>query len=168
MGNGRWARPIAEFGEKFCIQSGVAGGYTANESKRFVRGVGGTSKGAVRRERHRRRRNGGRFVEGLSVFHARSSPSLTNRAMRNSIYTLLANLARRRHANGLLAVGSLALVLLSPRSADTAEIQVLRGLVPAAARSAPVERLSPSKRLHLAIALPLRHREALTNLLQQM
>lgn len=53
--------------------------------------------------------------------------------------------------------------------ARAADRQVLRGHVPGAVtRLAPLERLSDSQRLHLAIGLPLRNRDALTNLLQQI
>jgi uncharacterized repeat protein (TIGR03803 family) len=54
-------------------------------------------------------------------------------------------------------------------AALAAERQVLHGHVPSAgARMAPVDRLSPSNRLDLAIGLPLRNREGLTNLLAQL
>ncbi len=50
-----------------------------------------------------------------------------------------------------------------------AERQTLRGHVPAtAARLEPVGRLAVTKRLELAIGLPLRNREGLTNLLRQL
>src|SRR6266513_2580222 len=89
--------------------------------------------------------------------------------MRNAIHTLLANHARRRHAIELLMAACTVLFSGFPRAAHAAERQVLRGHVPAAlSRSPPVERLSASKRLDLAIALPLRNQEALTNLLEQI
>jgi len=62
----------------------------------------------------------------------------------------------------------MCLVALFTKLAVGAEIQVLRGQLPAAAHLTPMERLSVSKRLDLAIALPLRNREALTNLLRQI
>jgi hypothetical protein len=50
-----------------------------------------------------------------------------------------------------------------------AEIQFLHGHIPAAARLLPsVSGVPDASRLNLAIALPLRNREALTNLLQQI
>src|SRR5215831_7835241 len=50
-----------------------------------------------------------------------------------------------------------------------AERQVLRGHVPAAAaKLRPIERLAPGKRLDLVLALPLRNRTELTNLLEQL
>jgi autotransporter-associated beta strand protein len=55
--------------------------------------------------------------------------------------------------------------------AQGAERQQLRGHVPEAVKQLslqPVDRLSGSRRLHLAVGLPLRNREALTTLLQQI
>lgn len=73
----------------------------------------------------------------------------------------------RRFAFGfgsLAALGSLCIAL-----AAGAETQVLRGQVPVAvARLTAIEPLAASKRLDLAIALPLRNREALTNLLREI
>ena len=73
---------------------------------------------------------------------------------------------RARLAGGFVPA---VLVLLSAATvARAAERQVLRGHVPAAAaRSQFVERLAPARHLALTIALPLRNRESLTNLLQQ-
>src|SRR5271157_3592743 len=66
---------------------------------------------------------------------------------------------------GLWAV--LLLVFTSP--VWSAERQVVRGHVPVPeARRAPLDRLVSSKRLNLAIGLPLRNRDALTNLLGQI
>lgn len=54
-------------------------------------------------------------------------------------------------------------------AASAGERQVLRGHVPAAvARLQPIERLAPTGSMDLAIGLPLRNREALTNLLEQL
>src|SRR5262245_55165538 len=62
-----------------------------------------------------------------------------------------------------------ASLLLLSRPAEAAVTQVLRGpLPPAQFRSHPLERLARTNALNLAIALPLRHREALTNLLRQI
>jgi len=61
-----------------------------------------------------------------------------------------------------------ALPLTFVVSATAAPPPVLRSQVPAAARLHPVGRLPQSQRLDFAIGLPLRHREALTNLLQQL
>src|SRR5437660_301304 len=67
-----------------------------------------------------------------------------------------------------IATAAALLLLLLPGSLLNAG-QVLRGHVPAAAAHAqPLMRLSPSRSLELAIGLPLRNREALTNLLQQI
>jgi hypothetical protein len=58
---------------------------------------------------------------------------------------------------------------LFTRSGDAAQIQVLnRQLHVAVSRLPSVQRLSASNRLDLAIALPLRNREALTKLLRQI
>ena len=57
----------------------------------------------------------------------------------------------------------------APLMAGAVEMQALRGHVPAAtARLQPVDRLAASTRLDLAIGLPLRNREALTNMLRQV
>ena len=57
---------------------------------------------------------------------------------------------------------------MSP-GAGAVETQVLRGHVPAAAaRLRPVDRLAAATRLDLAIGLPLRNKEALTNLLREV
>jgi subtilase family serine protease len=62
----------------------------------------------------------------------------------------------------------LALLLLVAR-ADAAERQVLQGHVPAVvSRLQSAGRLNPSRRMDLAIGLPLRNREALTTLLSQI
>ena len=64
---------------------------------------------------------------------------------------------------------ALTLLLLLATPAWGAERQVLKGHVPAAvARLTPTGYLSGSTRLSLAIALPLRNQEALTNLLRQI
>ena len=78
----------------------------------------------------------------------------------------LAKSARVRHAAGFVPA---VLVLLFTTVGGAADRQVLRGHVPAAAaRSQFVERLAPARHLALTIALPLRNRESLTNLLQQL
>jgi PKD repeat protein len=65
-----------------------------------------------------------------------------------------------------LLAAFLVLLTTPVRAADR---QALLGHVPAAAaRLAPVDRLAGSKSLHLAFGLPLRNREALTNLLQRL
>src|ERR1039458_386745 len=62
-----------------------------------------------------------------------------------------------------------AVFLLFAISARAAERQTLRGHVPAAvARLAPAGSLPASQRLNLAIGLPLRNTEALTNLLHEL
>ena len=61
-----------------------------------------------------------------------------------------------------------AVFLLFASSARAAERQMLSGHVPAAvAKLAPVGSLPASQRLNLAIGLPLRNTEALTNLLHR-
>ena len=76
------------------------------------------------------------------------------------------NRVGRSHAIGLLSV---VLFSLFTRSGDAAQIQVLKRQLPAAVSRLPsVQRLSAWKRLDLAIALPLRNREGLTNLLLQI
>ncbi len=71
---------------------------------------------------------------------------------------------------GLRAAGWVALfVLLATAGRAAPPRQVLHGHVPAVvARLASVDRLAGTQRLDLAIGLPLRNREALTNLLQQI
>ena len=62
-----------------------------------------------------------------------------------------------------------ALALLLAMDASAGERQVLRGHVPpATAGLQPLGRLPANQRLDLAISLPLRNREALTNLLRQI
>jgi uncharacterized repeat protein (TIGR01451 family) len=62
-----------------------------------------------------------------------------------------------------------ALLVFVTAPAGAAELQKLRGHVPAAvARLAPVGQLPGSQRLNLAIGLPLRNQEALTNLLHDL
>ena len=77
---------------------------------------------------------------------------------------------RRRALWALLAAWACA--LLNPSlmaSANAAQEQVLTGHVPrAAATLQPIGRLDPSSRLDLALGLPLRNPEQLTNLLQQI
>lgn len=64
---------------------------------------------------------------------------------------------------------SAILFLLFTSPVWAAERQVVRGHLPAPkARPAPIERLASWQRLHLAIGLPLRNREALTNLLRDI
>src|ERR1035441_9841774 len=60
-------------------------------------------------------------------------------------------------------------LLLPLAQADAAERQVLHGHVPAVVPHMQSRaRLNPSNRIDLAIGLPLRNREALTNLLAQL
>ena len=68
-----------------------------------------------------------------------------------------------------LTLPCVAAFLLLALSAGAAERQTLTGHVPAAvARLAPVGSLPASQRLNLAIGLPLRNTEALTNLLHEL
>ena len=72
---------------------------------------------------------------------------------------------RRLAAAALVFCGT----LLFARTGGSAETRVLPGHVPAAvAGLTPVDRLPASRQLHLAISLPLRNRESLTNLLQRL
>ena len=67
----------------------------------------------------------------------------------------------------VLAIAALFPIFVGP--ARAADRQVLDGHVPqAVARLTPVDRLPPLKRLNLALGLPLRNRDALTTLLQQL
>src|SRR5438445_3883596 len=60
-------------------------------------------------------------------------------------------------------------LLLSSLTASQAAPQFLRHHVPAAGtKSPPIGRLAETRRLDLAIGLPLRNREALSNLLAQL
>jgi subtilase family serine protease len=64
---------------------------------------------------------------------------------------------------------SLFIAMLGPMSGRAGEMRVLRGHVPpAAALSQPLGRLSGTNSLRLAISLPLRNQDALTNLLQRL
>ena len=64
---------------------------------------------------------------------------------------------------------SLFFALLLATNSPGAELQPLRGHVPAATRGlTPIERVASTNRLNLAIALPLRNCDALTNLLRQI
>lgn len=72
---------------------------------------------------------------------------------------------RRLRAVSLIFSGT----VLFAAAAWPAQRQVLKGHVPEAVASLrPVARLQGGQRLHLAIGLPLRNRESLTNLLQQL
>src|SRR5690349_9235662 len=76
--------------------------------------------------------------------------------------------ARRPGLGRLVVTAALSFPLLA-MPVGAAEIQLLRGHVPAVvAGLQPTGRLATSKHLDLAIGLPLRNREALTNLLQQI
>jgi hypothetical protein len=71
----------------------------------------------------------------------------------------------------LFAISCGLLLLLSSTIANAAERQVLQGHVPAAViklHLQPVGRLAETNHLNLAIGLPLRNRESLTTLLQQI
>src|SRR5882724_10043784 len=82
--------------------------------------------------------------------------------------------AERRFARGLkltkfLAVSSAVLSFEYATSTWAAERQVVDGSPPAAAyHLQPIESMRGEKRLDLAIALPLRNREVLTNLLREI
>jgi subtilase family serine protease len=68
-----------------------------------------------------------------------------------------------------LGAAALLLTLLMALPAWPAERQVLKGQLPAAVPGLdPVDRLAATRQLHLAISLPLRNRESLTNLLKQL
>src|SRR5690242_6963672 len=75
---------------------------------------------------------------------------------------------KRITTNGLLAVFlGISMLFVTPTWAM--ERQFLKGYVPAvAARLQPVGRLPGARALYLAIALPLRSPEALSNLLEQL
>jgi hypothetical protein len=68
-----------------------------------------------------------------------------------------------------LWLGWMAVFLCAIFKADAANLQTIPGHVPAAVRTlASTGSLSATKKLHLAFGLPLRNRDALTNLLQQL
>src|SRR5213592_3177908 len=72
-------------------------------------------------------------------------------------------------ARGRLVLAFLILLCLAPLPMQAAERQVLRGHVPAnVSRQRAVGKLPASQSLDLAIALPLRNQEALSNLLAQI
>jgi uncharacterized repeat protein (TIGR03803 family) len=76
---------------------------------------------------------------------------------------------RQLSVRGHVTAACAILLLLFTTRAQAAGRQVLRGHVPAAvARLSPVGRLPGTNRLNLAIGLPLRNQEALTNLLRQI
>ena len=69
----------------------------------------------------------------------------------------------------MLRLGCGFVLLLLLARADAAEKQLLHGHVPAVVpRLQSIGRLNPTRRLDLAIGLPLRNREALTTLLEQL
>src|SRR5215471_5352904 len=71
--------------------------------------------------------------------------------------------------NRLSVAACASLVVLSVWSASTASGRTLSGHVPAAVKDLrPVGRLPANQQLDLAIGLPLRNREALTNLLREL
>src|ERR1043166_31979 len=72
-------------------------------------------------------------------------------------------------ADGVMRPALMLLLLLLPIVGQSAEMQVVHGHVPAVTTSlAPVGRLPADQRLNLAIGLPLRNREGLTNLLENL
>ena len=71
--------------------------------------------------------------------------------------------------SGLLTLACATSFFLFANAARAAERQTLRGHVPAAVMGlAPMGSLPASQRLNLAIGLPLRNKEALTNLLHDL
>ena len=85
---------------------------------------------------------------------------------KNDTFTKIAGYLR---VSGFIMAGCVTLSLLLATPARAAGTQVLRGHVPAAvARQHPVGRFPNTNRLNLAIGLPLRNQEALTNLLRQI
>jgi len=82
---------------------------------------------------------------------------------------MLAIMARQPGVGGLVTTACAGLFFFLTASAWAAERQALHNLVPAVtAHLLPTGSLSGSNRLGLAIGLPLRNREALTNLLEQI
>ena len=76
---------------------------------------------------------------------------------------------RHWKAWGRLTLPCVASCLLFGMPARAADRQVLSGHVPAAiARLTPVERLAATQPMNLVVALPLRNKEALTNLLHDL
>jgi len=71
--------------------------------------------------------------------------------------------------SGVAGRFAIAVLLLSTTLARAAEMKVLHGHVPVAvARLQPIGSLSAATNLNLTIGLPLRNREALASLLQQI
>ena len=78
-------------------------------------------------------------------------------------------IARQLSVGGFVMAWCVIWSLLSTTSAQAAGTQVLHGHVPAAVtRSKPVGNFAGTNHLNLAIGLPLRNQEALTNLLRQI
>ena len=81
----------------------------------------------------------------------------------------IAIIGRQSGVKGPFTVACVVLLLLLAVPVPAAERQVMRGHVPAAvARLQPMGDFAGTNRLNLAIGLPLRNREALTNLLRQI
>ena len=96
-------------------------------------------------------------------------------AANKTIMKVLSNLFSTRAPGAILLrrpvllAACAAQVALAALPASAAERQVLHGNVPSVtARRQPIGRLEATKRLNLAISLPWRNREALTNLLDQI
>ena len=89
--------------------------------------------------------------------------------MTRSLFTRLRRLFWAWTHNSLLASAVVAAFWLASSSPARAAQQVLKGHVPPITkRLTPIGRLESGARLDLAIGLPLRNREKLTNLLQEL
>jgi uncharacterized repeat protein (TIGR03803 family) len=87
----------------------------------------------------------------------------------SSGFRTTATIASRPWVRGLLALACAASLLEVGTPAQAAQRQALAGHVPAAVGRQPaLRRLPGTNRLDLAIGLPLRNQEALTNLLEQL
>src|SRR5689334_10777867 len=83
--------------------------------------------------------------------------------------TVITESCRKFLARGTAVSVWAATLLLLAATLHAAERQVLHGHVPVVvARLKAVDRLPASKRLNLVLGLPLRNKEALATLLQQM
>ena len=86
--------------------------------------------------------------------------------MKNKIFS---KTVRQPGVSGIIMAAGAVLFFLFATPAEAAKTKVLRGHVPAAvAHLQPLGRFPNTNHLNLAIGLPLRNKEALTNLLRQI
>jgi len=101
-------------------------------------------------------------------FHHYGSPGIRDRLP--SIMNTFPKSTLKQNPLVLLPVGALITLLFLPNeSFSAAQIQSLRGHLPATSRNLqPIGQMSGAARLDLAIGLPLRNTQALTDLLEQI